>query len=404
MSNCVEKIKTDECLKTRDDGYEKCNETRDDGYKQCTQTRDEGYDKCCGWWPCSWACDVVTWISNIVCVVSTWIENIVCVGWEWVKNLVCVVWKYIVMFVCVVADVVSSIFNLLVAILDFILSIIGSIIAFVFDIILSLPFIGRFVEWVLNIIKTVVYAVYSLPDAILTLLGIMPEKKLKLLVIIQNDSAKEPVVKDINVVYRDIQYLINTFRAEMNIRVMPTNLFMYRSAFSGDNYSFEDFVKTDDSVSSNRTLDVCCDACAAGDDLTSIGTNFNLMMARLGFSTNARRLVGYGAPIIAFAVRSYTDGKAGCSLGPLSDYVTIKFNETQSGGMYPGGVFFPANELTPDKSLDAVTDLAHEVGHCCNLPHKEDITNLMNPSPNRTGHLSVWQKMLVRSSRHVTYL
>ena len=33
----------------------------------------------------------------------------------------------------------------------------------------------------------------------------MPEKKLKLLVIIQNDSERKPVVNDINVVYRDVQ-------------------------------------------------------------------------------------------------------------------------------------------------------------------------------------------------------
>ena len=405
MSNCTERIKTDDCIKTRDEGKDECTQERDDGYNNCTQNRDDGYNECCDWWPCSWACDAVTWISNIVCVVWTWVSNIVCVAWEWVKNIVCIAWRYITKIICVVADVFTSIFNAIVAIVDVVLSIIGGIIAFVVDIITSIPFIGRAVEWILNIIKTAVSAVASLPDAILTLFGIMPEKKLKLLVIIQNDSERKPVVNDINVVYRDVQYLINTFRTEMNIRVLPTNLFIYRSAFSSDNNSLADFIKTDDSVSSDRTLDVCCDSCAAGDDLTSIGSSFNLMMARLGFSTDARRLIGYGAPIIAFAVRSYTDGKAGCSIGPLSDYVTVKFNETQSGGMYPLGSFLPINELTADKALDAVTDLAHEVGHCCNLPHYDgQNNNLMNPSPTRTGHLTVWQKILVRSSRHVTYL
>lgn len=405
MSNCTKKVKTDECLKTRDDGTLSCNQTRDDGYKGCSQTRDDSYSKCCEWWPCSWACDALTWISNIVCVLWTWFENLVCVGWEWIKNIVCVAWKYITLFVCVVVDIVSSIFNLLVAIFDAVLSIFGGIFAFAFDLLLSIPFIGRLVDWGFNLFKTVFYAIYSLPDLLLTLFGVMPEKKMKLLVIIQNDSEKQPVVADINVVYRDVQYLINTFRSEMNIRVMPTNLFMYRSAFSDDNYSLEDFVITDYGVSSNRLLDVCCDECAGGDDLTSIGTDFNMMMIRLGFSTNARRFIGYGAPIIAFAVRSYTDGKAGCSLGPLTDYVTVKFNETQSGGMYPGGVFLPMNELTADKSIDAVSDLAHEVAHCCNLPHYEGVSNnLMNPGPPRSGHLTVWQKILIRSSRHVTYL
>lgn len=403
MSNCAKKIKTDDCIEKRDKGRDQCIEERDNGYNDCTAKRDEGYEECCDWWPCSWACDVVTWISNIVCVVWTWVSNVVCVATKWIENIVCVAWRYITNFACVVIDVLSSAANALVSVIDVALSILGSAIAFVVDILLSLPFIGRAVEWVLNVVKSVFYAVMSWPDAILTFLGIMPEKKMKLLVIIQNDSERQPVVKDINVVYRDIQYLINTFRSEMNIRILPTNLFVYKSAFADDNFSLEDFVKTDDSRSSSRTLDVCCDACAAGDDLTSIGTSFNLLMMRSGFFTNGRRLLGYGAPIIGFAVRSYTDNKAGCSIGPLSDYVTIKFNETNNG-MKPDGTAYAIDELTPDKSLDAVTDLAHEVGHCCNLPHKEVSTNLMNPSPARTGHLTVWQKILVRSSRHVTYI
>lgn len=403
MSNCEKKIKTDDCLQTRDDGYNKCTESRDDGYNTCTESRDEGYNECCDWWPCSWACDALVWISNIVCVVWTWVSNIVCIAWEWVKNIVCVAWKYITNWVCVIADAVISIVNIIASAVDFVFGIIGGIIAFIVDIITSIPFIGRVIEWILNIVKTIVYGVMSLPDAILTLLGIMPEKKLKLLIIIQNDSERKPVVNNMNVVYRDVQYLINTFRSEMNIRVLPVKLFLYKSAFADDSFAPEDFVTTDDGVSSNRTLDVCCDACAAGDDLTSIGTSFNVLMMRLGFLTNGRRLLGYGAPIIAFAVRSYTDNKAGCSLGPLSDYVTVKFNETNNG-MKPDGSLYTMDELTADKSLDAVTDLAHETGHCCSLPHKEDSTNLMNPSPARTGHLTVWQKILVRSSRHVTYL
>lgn len=387
MSNCTKKIKTDECIQSRDDGYSQCNNWADEGSNQCS----DWAERHCHWYS-PWNC-----IAGWFCQAFYWVANLVCKGWEWVKNIVCIAWKYITLFVCVIFDVISTIINLVGSVLDTIISFIGGIIAFVVDIILSIPFIGRAIEWLLNIIKTVVYAVASLPDAILTLLGIMPEKKMKLLVIIQNDSSREPVVKDINVVLRDIQFLINTFRIEMNIRVLPTNYFIYNSAFSRDNNPLQDYVKTDDSVSSDRTLDVCCDSCAAGDDLTSIGTSFNLLMMRLGFSTNGRRLIGYGAPIIAFAVRSYTDGKAGCSLGPLSDYVTVKFNETQNGGV------LPLDELTPDKSLDAITDLAHEVGHCCSLPHKTDSNNLMNPSPNRTGELTIWQKTLVRASRHVTY-
>ncbi len=389
MSNCsTEKIKTDTCLQNRDDGYEDCNKFADEGSSACSAYSE----RTCHWYS-PWNC-----IAGWFCQAFYWVANVVCKGTIWIVNIVCILWKYITKIVCIVVDVVTTIFNALAALVDAVLSILGSAIAFIIDIVTSIPVIGRGLEWGLNIFKTAINFVASLPDAILGLLGIMPEKKLKLLVIIQNNSDREPVVKNMNVVYRDIQYLINSFREQMNIRVLPTNIFVYKSAFSEDNFSLQDFVKIDDSVSSNRTLDVCCDACAMGDDLTSIGSSFNLLMARLGFSTNARRLLGYGAPIIAFAVRSYTDGKAGCSIGPLSDYVTVQFNEQQNG------MAIANNDLTSDKLLDAVTDLAHEVGHCCSLPHFSNSNNLMNPSPNRTGRLTTLQKILFRSSRHVTYL
>lgn len=97
-----------ECIKSRDVAYQKCTETRDKGYRQCDQYRDEGYNscsrwdsQCCDWWPCSWACKLITWvcvawywISNIVCVVWHWVSNIVCVAWQWVFSTICVLWGY----------------------------------------------------------------------------------------------------------------------------------------------------------------------------------------------------------------------------------------------------------------------------------------------------------------------
>jgi hypothetical protein len=89
---------------------------------------------------------------------------------------------------------------------------------------------------------------------------------------------------------------------------------------------------------------------------------------------------GSGAPITVFVVRDVL-GKAGCSLGPLVDHVTV------------------------DRS--ALTDprlrvLAHELGHACGLPHSSAAGNLMLPS--RMGdRLQPWQIGVFRSSRHVTY-
>jgi predicted Zn-dependent protease len=83
----------------------------------------------------------------------------------------------------------------------------------------------------------------------------------------------------------------------------------------------------------------------------------------------------------AFAVRRFKTQNDGCSLGPLTDYVTVAFKES------------------------ITRTLAHELGHACNLWHYDDPDNLM--TPGRSGgvgySLSRVQKALVRMSRHVTY-
>ncbi len=395
MSNCSKKVKTDECLQTRDDGYNKCTATRDEGYNRCNQTRDEGYSSCSGWGWFSWVCIAWEWVKNIVCVAWEWIQNIVCVAWEWVKNIICVAWKYITQFFCVAIDVITTVAGVIISVIDVVLGIVGGIISFVVDIITSIPIIGRFIDWVLNIVRAVIAFIAALGDSILALIGIMPEKKLRLMVIIQSDERGNPLIQDKKAILRAIQYVMNAYREEMNVRVIPVKLLQYKSAFSDDASSNDDFIITETIMNSSDTLDVCCDTCEAGQNLGTRGSSFNLKISRLVFLGGGRRLLGIGSPVVAFAVRSYTGGKAGCSLGPLTDFVTVKFTDSDTA--------IDALNLTAEKSLGSITDLAHEVSHCCSLPHKDDSDNIMNPSPNRTGGMTIWQKILVRASRHVSY-
>ena len=89
---------------------------------------------------------------------------------------------------------------------------------------------------------------------------------------------------------------------------------------------------------------------------------------------------GRGTPITVFVVRDVL-GKAGCSLGPLVNYVTVDL-----------------------KAFTGRTRrvLVHELGHACGLPHSKVQDNLM--LPKSMGDLLLpWQVAVFRSSGHVTY-
>jgi len=268
-------------------------------------------------------------------------------------------------------------------ILDTLESIFGGLLdalAWIVEGILSIPWIGGFLRDLWNLILTIVWSLVSIVDFILTLLGIMPEKRLKLCVIIQLDESGNPVASDAQVMTY-LQMAIDVFKSEPNVRVLPLGPFVYSSAFQDTPKASDDYYTTMTSPSSAKTLDVNCGGQGLADDLGPAGSRFNYEMGRYCFWGNFRRLIGYGSPIAAFTVRRFTGGDIGCSMGPLADYVLVDF------------------------SARSPRTLPHEMGHACNLWHESDASNLMTKtSDGGTGtNLSRWQKALLRSSRHVTY-
>jgi hypothetical protein len=93
----------------------------------------------------------------------------------------------------------------------------------------------------------------------------------------------------------------------------------------------------------------------------------------------ASNLSGLFYPVTAFVVLDI-DHASGCSLGPLTDYVTLD----------PGG------------ARNAST-LAHEIAHACGLWHLRSKSNLLWRTSSRGDKVKWWQKNIFRSSRHVTY-
>lgn len=135
----------------------------------------------------------------------------------------------------------------------------------------------------------------------------------------------------------------------------------------------EPMVRTIDEPAPSTALDSPCAEGSYRADFGTGGAFFRRHRDRGG-------LTGSGAPITVFVVRDVL-GKAGCSLGPLVDYVTVDMTA-----------------LTGRR----LRVLAHELGHACGLPHSASPENLMLPS--RMGdRLQPWQVAVFRSSRHVTY-
>ncbi|SRR6266571_5573474 len=276
-----------------------------------------------------------------------------------------------------VVDAVTTAVGAVVTTLESTVGILVDAIGFVVGLVFSVPVLGRFLNELLDLVYTVLYFILSLGDFVLTLIGVTFEKRMKLCVIIQRDEKGNPIT-DSSAVDPYVQFAINAYKRQANIRVLPDALFVYASAFDGPPHASDAYIDVDSGNSSSTTLDVRCEGVVWARDLTTSGSAFNWMMIRDCFWGNGRRLLGYGAPIAAIAVRKFTDGDEGCALGWAADYVTVDFSGDSS-------------------------TLAHEMGHACNLWHVSDPSNLMIHQAPHPAKLTRFQAAMVRASRHVTF-
>jgi hypothetical protein len=232
------------------------------------------------------------------------------------------------------------------------------------------------VRQTVNILKTVFNRALGLPGALLDAVGFRPVKHIRVFIKILRDEQGVPVAQpaDLEVGLATAQRI---FGEQANVILHPPLL-------SGETATA--MVSVLEEPAPQEALDVHCDAAAWREDFGIAGAFFSRHLARNIFGT----LLGIGAPVTVFIVRDVKD-KAGCSLGPLTDYVTVA--PVGLAGRFPNG----------DKTgpLHAGT-IAHEIAHACALWHVGDRSNLMHPSTDGT-QLSLWQKVVLRNSRHVTY-
>jgi hypothetical protein len=245
------------------------------------------------------------------------------------------------------------------------------------DLVFCIPILGRALKWVWNSILALLHLLAGLVEYGLWALNFRPTKKMRLGFLILSDDADQPLVQvsQIPPVVEKAQQIY----AQAKIDVIPA--FPPRKALSesGEETVGSGWAKTVRSTASRQIMNVDCNLAAVLHDMGIRGTYFQYNTLTSFFDSGIRRLTGYGAPITVFIVQDI--GKfGGCSLGWLSDYVTVKHTSLMT--------------------------TAHEVGHACNLFHREDRDNLMHPSSGRQEviHLTTWQIAMIRASRHITLL
>lgn len=290
-------------------------------------------------WPLSLLCD---WVTKLVEVV------------EWVVETVT---RIIVTVVCTVIDLVELV-------LDLATSLIHAI--------LSIPGLGGILRWIINGVGWVLGQLAGLGEGLAGLAGFLPTKHLELWVVIQRN--------------RDGALL--TQEAAAPVIAEAERIFSARAKVSVHSH-----VLTMGEVAPEYALRVSADAGLFADDLGKVGSYFQDLITTRIVSSNTERLLRIGAPIVAVVVEDVEGSRTGCAIGPFVDWLVIEakqFAEFDRTGIYPN-------------------TLAHEMGHSCGLLHDSsgDKTNLMFPSESKTAirgdNLSPFQRMIVRSSSHVTF-
>ena len=178
-----------------------------------------------------------------------------------------------------------------------------------------------------------------------------PEKKLRIRIFILTDQDGSLLMSPSEVV-NSIEYASRSFQKNFNVRLIA-----HRGSF----------VEGLELIPPADALHVHGGPAALKDEFKTAGNYF------------AYNLSGVLYPVTAFVVKNIK-GASGCSLGPISDYVTLS----------PNGVKGPSI-------------LAHELAHACGLWHLKKRSNLLYPYKDRGDEVKWWQKNIFRSSRHVTY-
>lgn len=244
------------------------------------------------------------------------------------------------------------------------------------DLVFCVPIFGRVMKWIWNSVLTAGHFLVGLIEYGFWITSYQPQKKFRVGFLILRDEHGQPLT-DLENVLPAITKAQEIF-SDAHIKILPAFPPPKHLSESGEVSQAAYWARVLSPGTSQKLLKGGCNFAAIRQDLGVAGSIYQYHTLISLFNSGLRRLSGYGAPVTVFIVQDL-NGFGGCSLGWLSDYVTVKFN--------------------------SLATTAHELGHACNLFHRQDVTNLMHPSSVRqpSVHLTNWQIAMLRSSRHVTH-
>lgn len=217
------------------------------------------------------------------------------------------------------------------------------------------------VKQVVNVVKEVINRIVGIVDFFGSLFGLMLAKRIRVRIIVLADDTGKPLLNATDL-DASMVAMKDVFKNESNTRLKPDDA---------------SIITVDTEPAPDYALTVRCGVKAYGDDFGDRGWYFGWRASQhaAGF------LTGYATPVTVVIVHQVSS-RNGCSMGPLTDYVTVE-----------------AGIVNRDPRV-----VAHEVGHACGLWHWNKQHYLMRPDVLHGPRINWLQRSVFRNSRHVTFL